>query len=374
MPSDNAAKLPRDWWTMDIGLLRTLNALYKDIRRFHSRGGTVLDQVVQRRETFEDGAHHVSIQVLPLGVGLEYSAVSSEPHGDVARVDERLVISCPGTAANKEVLDAHLISLDDGGVWLGQQHPLLVGAPRAGAEARSLLMRTYAEFIFNQAADASRVEGAQDFPVELMLDVTGVKRRLGLASISSFGDPEGRPYDAKAIDDLVVSVLKDHSVVMGSVDYDKLYIYDGDRLIDCGGKSVLRGIEAALTNGERAAAVRAAYGQNKSGMCLYEHEDAAIRIVERIFPESGSVFVYSMVDDLMKRLFNFYLFHSKGESAAVVKDDWLVLKARDLSICFIGTEADKERGTQMERYSRHADELNASINIADLMGDFAHQD
>jgi len=375
MPQDTASELPTEWIKKERNLLGRFNDLYRLMKRVHS-GGRAANQCIQRNESLGQGKHSIVVTVLPLGVEVEYSATASEVYGDFVRIDQKVVFRGRDTGEKKELDDSYVLSARDGGIVLiSKGHPILRGAVSMGAaEVVPSMLRSYAEILFGQCKICSEKKGVSTLPLQLVGGVPGFGRRLNLAQMCLFNKPDGSPYNRAELDERVLSVLDKHSPDLAQVEHEGLYILDKDTLIDCGDSSLLEGIVSQHTaaGADTKAGVNSAYERAREWMSVYEHDDAIIRIVERILPESGAVFVYPCAEGIVSKIFDYYVFHPQEGEQAVLDDGlkWLSLDEDGLRIRFLGDIAESELKGLLDTYTTCYDKIKTRRNIKSMREDF----
>ena len=375
MPQDTASELPTEWIKRERNLLGRFNDMYRLMKRVHSGGGAA-NQCVQRSESVSQGRHSIVVTVLPLGVEVEYSANASEVHGDSVRINQQVVFRGRDTGEKKELHDSYVMSTKDGGiVLLKEDHPIRKGAASMDAgKVFPLMLRSYEEILFGQCKICSEKKGVSTLPLQLVGGVPGFGRRLNLAQIYLFNKPDGSPYNRAELDERVLSVLDKHSPDLAQVEHDGLYIIDKDTLIDCGDSSLLEGMVSKHVVGgvNNKVRMKSAHEQAREWMSVYEHDDAIIRIVDRILPESGAVFVYPCAEGIVSKIFDYYVFHPQEDEQAVLDDSlkWLSLDEDGLRIRFLGDIAESELKGLLDTYTTCCDKIKTRRNIKSMREDF----
>ncbi|MBN1544296.1 hypothetical protein JW898_02425 [Candidatus Woesearchaeota archaeon] len=349
-------KVDRSWIHYDSDLLRAVKHFEGVLRRCHSMRGGSPDQVIQLvEEPSELGDEQcIHIFVEPLGVELTYIRELSESRVDplrketITRVDEVVLIGGQSAPLFNPLKNSYLVH-EDGGFIATSEDPLLDEAVRTPRESFiSVMMQQYLDASLAQTRAQLVKKGIVSLPVENFSGVPGVRRRVNLRGIDKRYDAEGRHYRSDDLKNLILRTMKDLYSSVSHIWYDKLYILERFLLVDCGDHSVLEGIagDVAESNGGRFARCDEFYRDYAGRMSVYEHDDAVIRLVERIFPESGSVYLYVHEQGFIQRIFNCYVVQAKGMVPASVNPDHLRIGRRNsntqLNLHFIGEVAEAE--------------------------------
>ncbi|MBU2560792.1 MAG: hypothetical protein KKD17_00705 [Nanoarchaeota archaeon] len=350
-------KVDKSWTHYDSDLLRAVKQFEAVLRRCHSMGGGNPDQVIQLVEELSElgGDQCVHLFVEPLGVELTYIRELSDSRFDparketITRVDETALIGGQSAPLFEPIRNSFLVH-EDGGFVANSKDPLFEKVTLTPRDSFiSLMMKQYLESSLAQTSAQLDKKGIVSLPVEVISGVPGVRRRMNLEGIDKRHDAEGKPYRSEVLKNLVLQAMKETYSSVSHTWYDKLYLLDRFLLVDCGDHSVLEGIAggvAAESNGERFARCDEAYDHYAGRMSIYEHDDAVIRLVDMIFPESGSVYLYVREQGFIQRIFNCYVVQAKGRVPAVVNPGHLRLEGRKLDkhldLHFIGSVADEE--------------------------------
>jgi hypothetical protein len=378
MPNHSELQLPDGWLRLETPLTVAVKRLYsfitqedvspnQDVRRsvFYAGGGECPDSTLS-----------INISVQPAGIDVEYTRKPSDmvivSEGDrILRIDENIIVR-RGKGAVQGIEGAFLLSKETGFICVSDREPLLGGLGSLGAEEVSArLMRMYTEALFSQAQAAVALDGIAALPVEMMGGFRGVVRKLNLAQIGGFNDLRGNPYSPEFFQSNIVSALIECYPRISCVDYDNLYIIGRSLLIDCGDRSVL---EAIVKNGDDRGrktvdACADSYAKNAGRMSVYEHNDA-LSLVERVFPESGSVYLYSLDEGVVSRIASSFLFQQREKARTSVEGGWLVLGSRGLRISFLGRPAEPEFDSQKSLYDRNRGSIERGNSVKGLLDEF----
>ncbi|MBW2971669.1 hypothetical protein KY359_01410 [Candidatus Woesearchaeota archaeon] len=379
MPDDINKQISPEGWLMGYTshLLKKLNSLYANLIRWHSMGGGNPDQVVQRRDSVSrsdegDPVHSISLLVSPLGIDISYERRPGDSRpwlgAEITRVDERVVIR--GDGFGEAELKSSYTLHDDGGKTSDTDEELLEGMPvLSPSDISVLLLKYYASAALGQTRAALKSKGVAPLPVEIVFGVEGVRRKLNLASIDRFNNPQGVPYTADGFEKIILPALIECYAGVSHHRYDRLFILDSSILVDCGDHSLL---EKIVKNGssdadERIARSRSAYHEHSKQMHVYEHDNAVIWIVEKLFPESGSVYLHTMRDGFVERLFNCYVLPAKSMSRTTVHPSHLSMDDRGLNIYFTGELAEAEFLRLSQEYHDQREMLEKERNILQVL-------
>ncbi len=365
-------------WAESYGsyLLNKIRSFPSVLGSWHSVGGE-LNQILQPREEVTDNGYRILISVFPAGVEIEYRAAPSESresdeHGLVTRVDE--VMTFRGSDFGpKQIRGAVVISLDEGGIVLADDEPLLEGVDSTPlGEVSSLMLRYYSEALFEQCRAAVSKDSLDLLPAELVSGMPAVRRKMNLAHIGRFNDAAGTPYSPANFRDIILPVMLECYPTIGRVDYDRLFIVDRSLLIDCGDCSVLEDVvrNGHSGGGEYIGKCVEAYSRNTSRMSVYEHDNALITLAEKVFPDSASVYVYPLSQGLVKRLSDFYLFRPEVRMRNYVERGWTVVDDRGLRMHFLGRTAEQEFAEQKSRYDSQREEREGAVRMERILEEF----
>ena len=368
---------------------KTLSDVFHDllgfIRRAHSSTGKI-NQIIKQEDAVNDIERIKKARLFPDDIEIEYRSkaleadhkvaadVSEECNGvptllqeDVEPVLIRETLVIKGSSAAPREMSNMYVLLPDGSICTDDSHPLL-----SNQQKKDLVMRPsdapsdYLGVLFEQVVAHFSVGGVV-IPSAEMLEIPRLGRRINLSHIGLFDDSEGNDYQEDVIDELVLRIMDENYLKISNVRYDRLYVYDRSILIDCGGYEVISEVVDADYADKHAlkSGLADSYARSKDVLCVYEHEDAAITLVDKIFPDSGDVFLYPLAKGVVDRLFSCYIFRSRP--VAHVDRGWMVFDDRNLNIQFLGKIGEDEFRRQVAEYIRLRTALDASKTVGQLL-------
>lgn len=383
-------------------LLEEMSRFYSLLNRWHKQGIGELNQIIQRRERQSDNLHSIVFCVEPLGVQIRYSrqvVQGGAAEGEGVRVVKETVVFNGSHSQEKMVNNEFRISEITGDLLEPDRDIACSYGDSSGDsdDLSALMLRYYLEVCFDQTAGSMERSGVISHPAEIITGVKGVRRKLNLAHVEEFNDPGGEPYTRTTFEDIVIPAITDVYYKISFVGYDRLFILERGILLDCGDCSVLEDIvggakdsgknldfgmseegvsqESAsqegvsqervreeevfrdgagisdVDHGEREQVkfmdidsyfrFRESYYANRGRMSVYEHENDFIYLFEGLFPDSGSVYIYTQDREIVNRLFN-YAFQRRAKEHTRVDGGWLVFDDKGLRISFLGDKAESE--------------------------------
>lgn len=356
-------------------LYDVFKACVDTVKRSNSSGGGRLDQLVRTAESIHDTGRSLKVSIFPADVELEYDSRAvddddkvvvsiddapsrvptlAHPSDSPTCVRERISVRGSSTSS-REFVNEYVMEPD------GTIHGDGVG------DMTGDVMSAYLDVLFEQVISYFGAEGVIN-PTAGNMDIPNIRRRISLSHVENFMDSKGEPYSIDRFMKRIVDAASESCLKVGQVRYDRLYLYGTSLLIDCGGHDLIK--DAVPEGGEDVAALdaglREAFSGNLDRMCIYEHADAAITLVDRVFPDSGDVFMYPLVEGVVKRLFNCYAL--RPNPSARVDSGWLVFDDRDLRIQFLGSIGEAEFREQAAEYVRQRPSLEASRMVAGILG------
>ncbi len=356
-------------------LYDVFKACLERIKRLNSLGGGRLDQLVRTDDKIHDKGRRIKVSVFPSDVEIDYD---SETVVD----DDTVFASVDDMSANVPTLmheidtstPVHeLISIRGPSARERQFHNKYSIGPDGRMDSGEIgdlteeVMSAYLNVLFEQVISSFGAEGVLNLTAENM-DLHNIHRRISLSHVERFLDSKGEMYGIDRFINRILDVMTENFLKIQPVLYDRFYMYGRSLLIDCGGHDIISGVGSKDYDSQDE--LRVALGLVFSGqldtLCVYEHGDAAITLVDKVFPDSGDVFMYPMVEGVVRRLFSCYALRSNP--SAHIDQGWLVFDGRDLRIQFLGRIGEAEFREQAAEYVRQRPVLDASRMMTDLLG------
>jgi len=349
--------------------------------------------VIQPRTFASDMVHSEEVSVFPLDINIIYrrrvpASRDSPEHGMLSRVDERIDMSVPGVDG-RSLSNSYLLSQETGDLVYDSTEPLMEGLVNTPMDdVLPLLFHSYMAFAVGQMKSAAASGGIPRVAAKTIRGVDGIVRKINLSRLTECNDLEGNPFTLTTFEDMVVPALQLSVPQISLVRHDKLYVIDRSFLVDCGDSSLLeeiadrrkgagvsrrdemsfsalrdsKGVLEALPVGsavsassgssgspdsmDSAWALREActecYNAHRDRMWVYLHNNAVVRLIDRVFPKSGLVYVYTDVPGIVDQICDFYGFKRESKVNTRFGESWLSLEDRGLEMSFIGGVGESE--------------------------------
>lgn len=350
-------------------------ACLKRIKSLNSLGGGRLDQLVRTDEHIHDKGHRIKVRIFPSDVEIEYDSETVVEEDTVfASIDD---ISANVPTLMQEVdtstLVDELISIRGSSARERQFRNRYSIRPDGSMEGKGVgditadVMSAYFNVLFEQVISSFGAEGVLNLTAE-NIGLPNIKRRISLSHVENFMDSKGETYSLDRFVNRILDVMTENFIKIQPVLYNRFYMYGRSLLIDCGSHDLISDVASQDfgSQDELRVALDLVFSGQLDTLCVYEHDDAAITLVDKVFPDSGDVFMYPMVEGVVRRLFSCYALRSNP--SAHIDQGWLVFDGRDLRIQFLGNIGEAEFREQAAEYVRQRPVLEASRMMTDLLG------